>query len=399
MTACYTHLEATQDTKPYYSKVNDDAFDKAKHDINMLLEEGIDHEFLTPNEFKAMKPDEKSPSRFYCNFKVHKTYEIVPPVRPIVSGSGSITENTGKFVAHHLSEVSTKHDSYLKDTPDFIRKIEKLNVKGLPKNTLIVTMDVSGLFTNIPKEEGLESARATLDEREKQDIPSGYIVRLLEVILENNIFEFNQENFTQNIGTGMGQPPAPPYADSFMAKKIDPIIKMLLKQFSDINIESNEFLKRFLDDIIMMFVGTTKKLHQMFELINKIHPNIKFTMAHTSNKDEKESESCNCPKTDSVPFLDTLCTIREGKVILDLYKKPTGRNQYLLTSSCHPAHCVENIPFSLALRINRICTDISQRDIRHHELKEMLFIRKRISRRLGYLCNNKGKDNIKVSSP
>ena len=69
-------------------------------------------------------------------------------------------------------------------------------MKGLLKNTLNVTMDVSGLFKNIPKEEGLESARATLDEREKQDIPTGYILRLLELILENNIFEFNQEKFT-----------------------------------------------------------------------------------------------------------------------------------------------------------------------------------------------------------
>ena len=61
MTVCYTHLEATQNSKPQYSKVNDDAFDKAKGDINMLLEEGLDHEYLTSNEFKAMKPEEKSP--------------------------------------------------------------------------------------------------------------------------------------------------------------------------------------------------------------------------------------------------------------------------------------------------------------------------------------------------
>ena len=140
-----------------------------------------------------MKPEDKVPSRFYCNFKVHKTYENSPPIRPIISGSGSITENTGKFVAHHLSKVATNHESYLKDTPDFIRKIEELNSKGLPENTLIVTMDVSGLFTNIPKEEGLESSRVSLEERENKDIPTEYIVRLLEVILENNIFEFNEE--------------------------------------------------------------------------------------------------------------------------------------------------------------------------------------------------------------
>ena len=72
----------------------------------------------------------------------------------------------------------------------------------------------------------------------------------------------------------------------------------------------------------------------MFDEINNIHPNIKFTMAHTSNIDEPESESCDCPKTDSVPYLDPLRTIREGNIIL---------------GNCHPAHCVENIPFSLAL--------------------------------------------------
>ena len=66
---------------------------------------------------------------------------------------------------------------------------------------------------------------------------------------------------------------------------------------------------------------------------------------------------------------------KRGEIILDLYKKPTDRNQYLLTSSCHPAHCVENIPFYLALRIVRVCTDISTRDTRHTELKNMLMER------------------------
>ena len=70
-----------------------------------------------------------------------------------------------------------------------------------------------------------------------------------------------------------------------------------------------------------------------------------------------------------------MCKISEGQIVFDLYKKPTDRNQYLLTSSCHPAHCVENIPFSLALRINRICTHTTTRDMRHNELKQMLLER------------------------
>ena len=47
-----------------------------------------------------MKPREKEAAKFYCNFKVHKEHEHMkaPPVRPIISGSGSALENVGKFV-------------------------------------------------------------------------------------------------------------------------------------------------------------------------------------------------------------------------------------------------------------------------------------------------------------
>ena len=58
-----------------------------------------------------------------------------------------------------------------------------------------------------------------------------------------------------------------------------------------------------------------------------------------------------------------------------MYKKPTDRNQYLLPSSCHPAHCTRNIPYSLALRIIRICSEVTDRDKRLAELKEMLLSR------------------------
>ena len=70
-----------------------------------------------------MCPEGKQPSKFYCNFKVHKPHEhgtAPPPERPILSGSGSIMENLGGYVAYNIQELSTKHETYLKDTPDFI---------------------------------------------------------------------------------------------------------------------------------------------------------------------------------------------------------------------------------------------------------------------------------------
>ena len=39
-----------------------------------------------------------------------------------------------------------------------------------------------------------------------------------------------------------------------------------------------------------------------------------------------------------------------------LYTKPTAEHQYLLHSSCHPLQTKRAFPFSLALRIRRICS-------------------------------------------
>ena len=113
--------------------------------------------------------------------------------------------------------------------------------------------------------------------------------------------------------------------------------------------------KRFLDDIFMRFRGTQQQLHLLFDEINKIHPNIKFTISHTT-KNNLKCDFCES-NSDAIPFLDTQCKIQNKKIIVDLYKKPTDRNQYLLTSSCHPSSVTNNIPFSLTLRIVRLCSE------------------------------------------
>ena len=87
-----------------------------------------------------------------CPFKIHKQHEHIPPVRPIVSGSGSILEDLSKFVDYHIKNIATKHSSYLQDTPDFIRKVEEINKQGkIPENAVLASFDVMALFTNIPR--------------------------------------------------------------------------------------------------------------------------------------------------------------------------------------------------------------------------------------------------------
>ena len=114
MRACYEHLVSKQPDQTnslegennYYKKEDKFALERANKHIIMVLKEGLEKEIITKEEYTAMDPSDKTASRFYCNLKIHKPHEEIPPVRPIISGSGSITENIGVFVEHHT--ISTK---------------------------------------------------------------------------------------------------------------------------------------------------------------------------------------------------------------------------------------------------------------------------------------------------
>ena len=229
------------------------------------------------------------------------------------------------------------------------------------------------LYTNIDLQEGLEAAHEALEEREDKEIPTDFILKLLEIILKFNIFEFDKEFYIQLIGVAMGCVPAVSFANIFMAKKIDPKILEAAMKFSNNDSNPVTFLKRFIDDIFMVWRGSIENLHKFLKMLNEIHPTIKFTATHTTPNNAPHS--CDCPPAKSIPFLDTSCSVSGNNIKTTLYKKPTDRNQYLLPSSCHPAHVTENIPFSLALRIVRICSDIEDREHNFQKLKQMLLER------------------------
>ena len=125
----------------------------------------------------------------------------------------------------------------------------------------------------------------------------------------------------------------------------------------------------------MVYLGSVESLHVFLTELNKIHPTIKFTMSHTVPYQKENIAQCRCDQQSSLAFLDTSCQISNGQIIVDLYRKETDRNQYLLTSSCHPTHVTDNIPFSLALRITRICSLPEARAKCFEELKTMLLAR------------------------
>ena len=80
--------------------------------------------------------------------------------RPIISQCGAPTEKIGRFLDYFLKPIVKKQNTYIKDTQDFINKIERLLV---PKSALLVTYDVTSLYTNLWFTNLLSSLRYKLE--------------------------------------------------------------------------------------------------------------------------------------------------------------------------------------------------------------------------------------------
>ena len=92
------------------------------------------------------------------------------------------TENISAFVEHHLKPLAQKVKSYVKDTNDFLRKIA--NLPPLPEDLIFCTIDVVGLYPNIPHDEGLKAVRNALNSREDKTISTESLLELAECVLK-----------------------------------------------------------------------------------------------------------------------------------------------------------------------------------------------------------------------
>ena len=108
------------------------------------------------------------------------------PGRPVISNCGFYTENISSFLDHHLQPIAQKGNPFIKDTSHFLWKIKSLG--QLPEGAILYTIDVVGLYPNIPHEEGLASLRRFLNARMEKKETTETLVELAEIFLKNNIF-------------------------------------------------------------------------------------------------------------------------------------------------------------------------------------------------------------------
>ena len=137
-------------------------------------------------------------------------------------------------------------------------------------------MDVVGLYPNIPHGEGLASLRRFLETRDNKQISSDILTELVEMILKNNIFAFDEKTFKEKRGTPIGTKFAPSYVILFM------------EDFEGRMLESFEkkpmIWWRYIADIFFIWEHGEESLRVFIEQVNMFHSAIKLTAEYSKEE-------------------------------------------------------------------------------------------------------------------
>ena len=205
----------------FYEPANLPDLDKAVHLVENLLTAMRNDKEIDQKCFDHLWPDSPVPGRFYMLPKIHKG-KLPPPGRPIISAIGSPTEKISEFLDFFLQPYLVTIPSYVKDTGHFLHLINNLGI--LPKNTILVTYDVTSLYTNIPLPEAERAiARVLLRNRPSATAPTNSsLLKMLRLIFSHNIFTFSDGKglhyYLQSSGVSMGSRCAPAVACTYMAE-------------------------------------------------------------------------------------------------------------------------------------------------------------------------------------
>ena len=256
--------------------------------------------------------------------------------RPIVSDTGSETSRISEYIDSFVNPLACKHDSYIKNSYEFV---ERLRNTKLEKDWLLVTGDVSALYTNMHFKRTIDCVKKAFGQNPDPKRPDEAILKLLDISIKNNDFTFNGETFLQLCGTAMGKRYSPGLANLYLLELDDAAVGGLKPEGTKPII----FI-RYLDDIFFIWPGTVDSLKSFENYLNGLIPDIKITFEYSKKE---------------ISFLDVcVYAADDGSLKTKTFFKKTDTHQLLHTASFHPKHTFKGLIKSQLIRFKRLSSSV-----------------------------------------
>ena len=261
---------------------------------------------------RQLYPTTDQAPKFYGLPKIHKPDM---PLRPIVSGIGSVTEGCAKHLSKVLNAVKGNNGHAIRNSIDFVKKVQDLEVTPGLK---MVSFDVSALFTSIPIDLALKAIKSKLERdtgwETLTELSLDRVLILLELCLSSTYFVYDGKFFKQLFGAPMGSPISPGVADLTMEVFEEEMLLACPKHLLP------RVWYRYVDDTFTILHEYA--VDDFTGFLNSRNPHIQFT---------RETE-----ENDTIPFLDVkVHLVDDGSLKTTVYRKPTHTDQYLNWESNH----------------------------------------------------------------
>ncbi|XP_066465500.1 uncharacterized protein [Eleutherodactylus coqui] len=254
-----------------YEKLRSDPTIRFQLQLRGMLNEALWAGLIDKKLLKFLDIQHPIVPTLYTLPKVHKDPQN-PPGRPIVSGRNSLFCNIARFLDKVLRRFADEADSHIRDTSDFLKKIASFD---MTEDVILVTFDVTALYTSISHDKGIDAIRQFLMASDMSSECMQFALSLLEYILRNNYFLFGGVYYRQRQGTAMGSNVAPTYANIFVRQFEEKYI------YTSIYAASLVYWGRYIDDVFALWKGSLQTLQEFHTFLNAIYPELQFTMSYS----------------------------------------------------------------------------------------------------------------------
>jgi hypothetical protein len=141
-----------------------------------------------------------------------KLYEQNTPIKQVVNWKNSPAYNLAKFITNTLKETVDLPFTY--NIRNSIQLIYDLNNITINENTRICSFDTKDMYTNIPQQDATHIIHNILQNYNEN--VANNILNMLQIVLQQNYFQFDNQYYKQNVGLAMGAPTPAIIAETFL---------------------------------------------------------------------------------------------------------------------------------------------------------------------------------------
>jgi hypothetical protein len=368
-----------------YRRLSKTAAKNRIRDIRTKLEAFIEQfkNYMNPHDHTFLERSMvvKDPySYFYMTYKIHKNPTTT---RPIISVCGSLLHGLGQWLDKRLQPIAASQPSYISSSQALLDCFKNRGSWFQP-GTRFFTADAMSMYTNIDTDHGLTTVARMIQRFHSKDhhaIPK-QIILALNLVMRNTLFKFDDTFWEQLVGTAMGCPPAPMYANLYFAyHESERILTKYAKYLA--------FYKRYIDDVLGAWY-----------CYDEAEDRIMWAAFQEDMNDFGRLRWTFSARSLTADFLDLSLTLEyDGEVTSTLFEKQLNLHMYLPPHSAHPPGALRGLIFGMTYRIYRLCSDPSDRRRRVLALYRRLLGRGHSRSRVGALLSEALAHSTTQSQP